>query len=81
MNAKFLDFATVRHRLQQPDTSYRQFDAFIADVERIWNSLTKVDPSDAERVRQGVRMRKSAEMLLGGTSAKTRPLRTDSGPD
>lgn len=80
-NAKFLDFATVRHRLQQPDTPYRHFDAFVADVERIWNSLTKVDPSDVERVRQGVRMRKSAEMLLGGTAAATRPLGTGSAPE
>ena len=56
----------MRHRLQQADSPYTTFAAFSADMDRVWNGLIKSDQSDAARVRQGMRMRTSSELLLSG---------------
>ena len=68
-NAKYLDLATVRHRLHQADSPYTTLRSFVVDMERVWNGLVKGETTDKDHIRQGIRLRTSSALLLDGTAS------------
>jgi hypothetical protein len=65
-NARYLDFATMRHRLAQAGSPYTTLAAFTGDLERVWTGLERGDYATAASARQGERMRAQAALLLQG---------------